>query len=129
MLYPFYPAQGKIDYPRFFGSGSSSSYLPENTENPYGYEFKVSVPMGYIPQVSHTYAYTDAAYGVMNQYQLAIGESTCDARLGLNGVPRLYGGHALFDITALSRVALQRCRTARCAIRTMGELAEEYGGP
>jgi dipeptidase len=83
--------------------------------------------MGFIPQVPHTYAYLDGAYPIINEHQLAMGESTCDARFALAGKPVAFGGEALFDIVALGRVALERCRTARCAIDTMGSLAEKYG--
>ncbi len=37
------------------------------------------------------------------------------------------GGHAMFGIMELIRVALERCATARCAVRTMGDLAVEHG--
>ena len=118
----------KNDYPRFYGYNlSSSSYSPDNTENPFYFVYETSKPMGTIPQVSHTYSYVDGSYGLMNEYQLAIGESTCGAVLGLRASPIAFGGSALFDIAALSRVALERCKTARCAIQTMGDLAVEYG--
>ncbi len=38
-----------------------------------------------------------------------------------------YGGKALFCIDELSRIALERCNTSRCAVETMGSLAEKYG--
>ena len=93
----------------------------------FDFEFPDDKPMGHIPQVSHTFSYVDAAYGVMNEHQLAIGESTCDAALGMRGVPIRFGGKALLGIATLSRIALQRCKTARCAIQTVGNLAVEYG--
>ena len=37
------------------------------------------------------------------------------------------GGKARVDVSELSRVAMERCKTARCAIGLMGSLAEEYG--
>lgn len=45
------------------------------------------------------------------------GESTCAANLVAYPYPL---GDALFDVAALSRVAAERCATARCAINTMG---------
>ncbi|GMI16192.1 hypothetical protein TrLO_g12937 [Triparma laevis f. longispina] len=84
-------------------------------------------PMGFIEQVEHTFGYVDGAYGIMNEHQLAFGESTCDALLGMRSSPVSFGGSALFGIAALSRIALQRCKTARCAIELMGGLAEEKG--
>ncbi|MDD4159776.1 MAG: C69 family dipeptidase, partial [Synergistaceae bacterium] len=43
--------------------------------------FPSSVPLGSIPQVSHTYAYFDANYGIMNEHQLTIGECTDKAKV------------------------------------------------
>ncbi|GLE03835.1 hypothetical protein PINS_up012746 [Pythium insidiosum] len=54
-----------------------------------------------------------------------MGESTCSARFVSR--PRQHGGDALFDIAALSRVAMQRCKTAREAVQLMGDLAVQHG--
>ena len=81
----------------------------------------LTVPLGYIPEVAHTFAYFDQDYGMMNEYQLALAESTTTARTA--GWALNDGGHNLFGIGALSRIALERCTTARCAIATMGALA------
>lgn len=37
------------------------------------------------------------------------------------------GGKALLHMETLTEIALERCKTARCAIQTMGQLAEQYG--
>ncbi len=76
-----------------------------------------------IPQVPRTYAYHHGVFGYMNEHQLAIGEATigCLRRM-LNPTPT-----AVFDITTLTLIAMERCKTAREAIRTMGSLAEQYG--
>lgn len=76
-----------------------------------------------IPQVQHTYAYHHGVFGYMNEHQLAIGESTIGCRRELrNPTPS-----AAFDITTLTILAMERCRTAREAIKLMGSLAEKYG--
>ncbi len=76
-----------------------------------------------IPQVSRTFAFHHGVFGYMNEHQLAIGESTIgNVRKISNPTPA-----AKLDITMLTRLAMERCRTAREAIRLMGALAEKYG--
>jgi dipeptidase len=82
-----------------------------------------SVPLGFIPQVAHTYAYFDANYGLMNEHQLSIGECTDKAKVH----PEPQPGKRIFYSAELSRVALERTKTARDAIKLMGELIEKYG--
>lgn len=82
-----------------------------------------NIPLGYIPQVAHTYAYFDANYGVINEHQLSIGECTDKAKVHPEPEP----GKRIFYSAELSRVALERCKTAREAIKLMGELIETYG--
>ncbi len=82
-----------------------------------------SVPLGFIPQVPHTYAYIDGNYGIMNEHQLSIGECTDKAKVHPEPEP----GKRIFYSSELSRVALERTKTAREAIKLMGELIEKYG--
>jgi dipeptidase len=70
-----------------------------------------------IPQPPHTYA----VVGIMNEHQLAIGETTFDGRLELQNKQ---GG---IHYWALMQLALQRARTAREAIKVMTDLVAEYG--
>lgn len=76
-----------------------------------------------IPQVPHTYAYVHGAFGYMNDQQLALGESTigCHKKIE-NPTPS-----AKFDITMLTLIVMERCKTAREAIKLMGSLGEKYG--
>ncbi len=76
-----------------------------------------------IPEVPHTYAYHHGMFGYMNEHQLAIGESTigCVKKL-VNSTPT-----PAFDITMLTLIAMERCKTAREALQLMGSLAEKYG--
>lgn len=77
---------------------------------------------GYIPAPSaETYRYLNTAYPCLNEKQLAIGEATLQAK------DTLYNPDGLFLIEELERIALQRCSTARDAIKLIGELAEKYG--
>ncbi len=82
-----------------------------------------SIPLGYIPQVAHTYAYLDGSYGLMNEHQLMMGEATNGSKVTLEPEP----GKRIFYSAELSRVAMERCKTARCAVETMGKLIDEYG--
>ena len=76
---------------------------------------------GRIPQVAHTFRYLDTAYPCLNEKQLAIGETT------ITGRTLLQNKKGLFLIEELERIALERCTTAREAIRLMGELVSRYG--
>ncbi len=89
-------------------------------------------PIGHIPQVAHTYAYFDGNYGIMNENNLMLGECTNGAKYEPRHVTAEEaaetGKHVrLFYSSELSRVALERCRTAREAIHLMGALLDEYG--
>ncbi|TDH66332.1 hypothetical protein CCR75_007358 [Bremia lactucae] len=112
-------------YPRVVARDRGIQYQPViDLESGKSQEY--SKPMGFIPQVEHTYAYFDQDYGMMNEEQLSIGESTCGAKtVGWPlDVPE---GNNLFGIAELTKIALERCATARCAIDMMGSLSEEFG--
>lgn len=76
---------------------------------------------GTIPQAKHTYRFLNTAYPCLNEHQLGIGETTCGGR------DLLRNKEGLFMIEELCRVALQRCKTAREAIKLIDELTKEYG--
>lgn len=85
------------------------------------YDMRNVVEKGRIPAVEETFAFLNVAYPCMNEKQLAIGETTTVGRGDLQNPD------GLFQIEELERIALQRCSTARDAIRLMGSLAEQYG--
>lgn len=76
---------------------------------------------GEIPQVEETYAFLNTAYPCMNEHQLAIGETT------IGGRRELRNSEGLFLIEELERLMLERCTTAREAIKLAGDLVKEYG--
>ena len=80
-----------------------------------------NIEIGEIPQVAHTYQFFNTAYPCMNEKQLAIGEST------FGGRPELKSDSGLIDCQRLCMLLLQRCSTARQAIKTAGVLLKEYG--
>jgi dipeptidase len=81
--------------------------------------------LGYIPQVERTFTYFHSAYSHMNEFQLAIGESTLSQREELK-VDR-HSGKQIMTIEQAQTFALQRCKTAREAIKLIASLVEKYG--
>lgn len=79
------------------------------------------IPVGEIDQAAHTYQFLNTAYPCANEKQLAIGEST------FGGRAELKSDSGLIDCQRLCMLLLQRCTTAREAIRTAGELLKQYG--
>ncbi len=81
------------------------------------YEWDTNKFLGRIPQLSHTYS----TVGNMNEHQVAIGETT------YGGIRELRDSTGIVDYGSLMYITLQRARTAREAIKIMGELVAEYG--
>jgi dipeptidase len=81
------------------------------------YEWDTGKYLGKIKQVPHTYS----VVGLMNEHQLAIGETTYGGR------PELVDTNGIIDYGSLMFLALQRAKTAREAIQVMGDLVKEYG--
>lgn len=99
---PFYYRQAQ-DYP----AGSTVEV----------YEWDTGKFLGKIKQVTHTYQ----VVGNMNEHQVSIGETT------FGGREELHDSTAVVDYGSLMYLALQRAKTAREAIKIMGELVAEYG--
>lgn len=70
-----------------------------------------------IKQVSHTYA----VVGLMNEYQLSIGETT------FTGRRELQNPEGKLNYWTLMNLALERSKTAREAIKVITGLVDEYG--
>jgi dipeptidase len=81
--------------------------------------------IGQIPQVESTYTYFHSAYPHMNQYQLAIAESTTSQRKEL-GVD-VAVCKQIMTVEQAQAFALQRFKTAREATAFIGHLMSTYG--
>lgn len=81
------------------------------------YEWDTGKYLGQIKQVAHTYS----VVGLMNEHQVAVGETTWGGR------SELRDSTAIVDYGSLMFLALQRAKTAREAIKVMTDLVAEYG--
>jgi len=81
------------------------------------YEWDTGKFLGKIKQVSNTYK----VVGNINEFQLAIGETTYGGR------PELQDSTAIMDYGSLMYIALKRAKTAREAIKVIDNLVTEYG--
>ena len=81
------------------------------------YDWDGGMFRGRIPEVAHTYN----VVGNMNEWQVAIGETT------YGGLEALCEGQGIIDYGSLIYITLQRAKTAREAIKCMGELVYNYG--
>jgi dipeptidase len=82
------------------------------------YEWDTGKFLGRIPQPARTYS----VVGNINEFQLAIGETTFGGRSELGSQ-----SGAIMDYGSLIYVALQRAKTAREAIEVMTNLVKEFG--
>jgi dipeptidase len=121
-------------YPRLVATERGATWLPENLETEFEPTYSSSAwvegqIVGYLPQVEKTFGLFEALFGIMNDQQVAIGESSCPGRFGATAKPRPCPDcpGPLVDIGAASLVALERCSTARCVIHTIGDLATTHG--
>ena len=53
----------------------------------------------------HTFALIEGLYGIMNEHQVAMGESTCAAKI-FNGPRGFLGSTALLEVSELSQIAV-----------------------
>jgi dipeptidase len=81
------------------------------------YDWDSGKYLGKIKQAEETFA----VVGNMNEFQVAIGETT------FGGREELQDKKGIVDYGSLMYIALQRARTARKAIEIMGELVARYG--
>ncbi|MCR5346619.1 MAG: C69 family dipeptidase [Fretibacterium sp.] len=117
----YYDAQIRFIPGQKFPAGSMTPvYRNMTMEEPGGW-----IKAGEIPQAEETYGYFHVGYPAMNEHRVAIGETTIGQKEILKSIPG--AGKALLTIEQLEVLALQRAKTAREAIRVMGDLSQKYG--
>ena len=81
------------------------------------YHYESSNYLGESPEIEETYK----VIGHINEFQLCILETT------FGGREELWDGPGIMDYGSLMYVALERCKTAREAIKLMTDLCQTYG--
>jgi len=81
-------------------------------------EWDTGKKLGKILQVRHTYS----VVGNMNEYQVALGETTYGGREELQ-----HQAGAVVDYGSMMYLAMQRAKTAREALKVMTDLVAQYG--
>ena len=94
----------------------AQDHLLGDSVNIYDYQGNI---LAKIPQVAHTYAVL--GYHNMNEFQVAMGETT------FGGREELIDTTGLLNYWNLMFITLQRSKTAREAIKVMTDLVEKYG--
>ena len=82
------------------------------------YHYENGKLLGTIPEVAHTFSVVQ----LMNEFQVAVGETTFGGLDSLSSQPG-----AILDYGSLMRIGLQRSKTAREMIRVMTDLVAQYG--
>lgn len=102
-------------FPRYVGKKKGPNY------NIKGYP--KSKALGAIPQIKHTYSYIDGNHAIINEKQLAIGECINSSKfIFKKNKNRIFQGTA-----ELSKIALERCSSAKEAIQMIGRLLKKWG--
>ena len=117
-LRPVYDG-AKMSFPRLSDSNRSPIYRNDTANG--------KQALGYIPEASETFSLYESSYPLVNEHGVAFGESTTILKPGFPTSPPPDAPKPIFSGAALMAVALERCKTARCAIETMGSLAHDHG--
>jgi len=106
---------------RTYKTGTWQTLLKRTNDDSLAMPAYKYVPSGRIEQPPQTFGYINTAYPCMNDQQLAVGESTFGGRSSLQS-PK-----GLIDCQQLVRLMIERCGTAREAIKLADQLTRQYG--
>lgn len=81
--------------------------------------------LGFLPQTEQTFSYFQSAYPQMNEFQLTIAESTTSMREELKLDEETC--KQIMTVEQAQAFALQRCKTAKQALKLITALMEKYG--
>jgi len=101
--------------------GSMKKIYWGNLHTEFVTDMRGKILKGEVPDTEETYSYVNVAYPSLNEKQLGFGETT------IGGREELRNDEGWFLIEELQAIALERCTTARDAIKMMGSLATKYG--
>jgi dipeptidase len=104
-----------------YEKGATRKIYWGNLHTEYVNDMRGKILKGEIPEAEECYSYLNVAYPCLNEKQLAFGETT------IGGREELRNDEGMFLIEELQSIALERCTTARDAIKLMGSLATKYG--
>ena len=114
--------------------GVNAAYPRQHSDRAAIYENAADLTtiLGKIPEVTRTYGIWESTYGLINEVGLTLGESSCASKISCGGADMPdpstgVKGPAIMCIGSLMQIALERCDSAVCAIKTMGAVAEKYG--
>ena len=113
--------------PRFVGDARGA--IDAYAEGAVAGGFAPTPVLGHVPAADGaTFAYWEAACGLANEKGVMLAESTCSAIFGADvRASAAAPDGPLLGYMELSRIALERCASARAAIELMGALAEAHG--
>jgi len=111
----------KVEQGQTFDNDTTTAIYKGKLRTETAWDMRKVKKVGEIPQAKQTFSFLNTAYPCLNEKQLAIGETT------FVGPKELVNENGLFLIEELQRIALERCSTARGAIKLIGELIEDYG--
>jgi dipeptidase len=106
---------------RTYKTGTWQTLLKRTNDDSLAMPAYKYIPSGRIEQPPQTHGYINTAYPCMNDQQLAIGEST------FGGRSSLLSPQGLIDCQQLVRLMIERCSTARAAIKLADQLTRQYG--
>lgn len=112
-------------YPRYVEPLQENIHGPMYLKDESKFDGEFSKPLIYIDQIDRTFGYTLGAHAIQNEKQVSLGESVCSAKF--IGKPIGSGGKASMHIGTLTELALERCQSAQCAVRLMGDMSFKYG--